>query len=250
MLILIASLVGLWLIGKQKGEVLPPADQIEQAVYRAPVQEATTVEAFNVQVGDMPFRVQPRFTYEITGLVVSGHHSDSLFDYYHKASEDYFNVCDLAMVWGINAKTGIYERGNFHNQDFCAIVNFDEEMDWIRFRTIEFSNNHLITENDELRARLKSVRPGDQVQIRGYLAEYFWPPARHRGTSIVREDMGNHACETIYVTKAQILKAGNSGWRMAQTAGKYLALSLIGIQLVAGANRLRQSKRPKFATAE
>ena len=238
MILLIFGTLSLWLAGRQGATSLPPAKQIDQRIFRAPVQEPTTHKPFNVQVEDQPYRVQPKFTYDIAGLVVSGHHSDSLIDFYHRETEDYLNVCDLAILWGLNAKTGIYEKGEFHNQDFTAWVSFDDQMDWMSFRMNEFSNNHLITEKPEIRRTLKNIRIGDQVRIKGYLAEYFWPPAYQRGTSTTREDTGNHACETIYVTEVQILTSGNAAWRAAHTAGKVLTLSLVGIQALAGIGKM------------
>ena len=108
----------------------------------------------------------------------------------------------------------------------------------------EFSNNHLITEDASLRKRLKKMEVGDQIRIKGYLAEYFWPPAYHRGTSLTRNDTGGTACETIYVTEVQMLKSENTTWRTARTIGKVLTLSLVGIQLVAGISKLVWGRHP------
>ncbi|MGK0188892.1 MAG: hypothetical protein ACI9R3_004706 [Verrucomicrobiales bacterium] len=204
------------------------------------MQIETTKNPFTVEVDDRPYRVQPRFSYDIHGLVVSEHHSDSFLDMYHRMTGDFFNVCDLAMVWGVNAKSGIYQKGKFHNQDFTAWVQYDDGVDWHSFRLNEFSNNHLISEISSVRRNLKRIQVGDQVRIKGWLAEYYSPPSYHRGTSTTRDDTGGRACETIYVTDVELIQSANTRWRMLQTIGKVLTLTLAGIQLLAFAGKWKQ----------
>ncbi len=73
------------------------------------------------------------------------------------------------------------------------------------------------------------MRVGDQVHVRGYLAEYSHDQGLHffRGTSTTRTDQGNGACETVYATDAEILRAGNGGWRIAFWVA--VAVFVIGI---------------------
>ena len=63
--------------------------------------------------------------------------------------------------------------------------------------------------------RAEEARGGDQVHIRGMLAEYSHNHgfAFKRGTSLTRDDTGNGACETIYVQDAEVLHAGGAPWR-------------------------------------
>jgi len=66
---------------------------------------------------------------------------------------------------------------------------------------------------------------GDQIRFTGVLAEYSHNhgfPFK-RGTSTVRTDTGNGACETVYVNKIDILKSGGGPWRWL----KWLAIGLI-----------------------
>jgi hypothetical protein len=77
------------------------------------------------------------------------------------------------------------------------------------------ANNHLLADRPSIVARLRSVRIGDQVRIRGALAEYSHNHgfAFTRGTSVTRDDTGNGACETIYVQEVEVLRAGGGSWR-------------------------------------
>ena len=216
-----------WWKGARAKDSLPSAREIDHRLFAQPIQSETDAEKFLVKVGDRPFHVTPRYRYEITGLVVSRHHSDSLMDFYHRQTGDYFNVCDLALTWGLNTKTGIYEKGKFRSSDFTAWVDYEDSLDWYSFRMNEFSNNHLITEDPDLRATLKSVGVGDQIRISGLLAEYFSPPDYQRGTSTSRDDTGGGACETIYVKNVEILKKANTGWRMMESVGMVMTLTLV-----------------------
>lgn len=75
--------------------------------------------------------------------------------------------------------------------------------------------------------RLRAIRPGDQVVVRGVLAEYAHDAGRafRRGTSTRRDDRGDGACETIWVTEVEVLRRANGFWR------GLLPLAWIGVLL-------------------
>ena len=82
----------------------------------------------------------------------------------------------------------------------------------------------------KLSRRILKVRPGDQIYFKGYLVNYSQPANQFfRGTSTVRDDTGNGACETVFVTDFKILKRANPVWR----AVKPLAFLASGAFLVA-----------------
>jgi hypothetical protein len=56
-------------------------------------------------------------------------------------------------------------------------------------------------------------------------------PANHffRGTSTVRTDTGNGACETIYVSEFQILKKANTRVRAVYHVAKWLCIVSFGV---------------------
>ena len=87
------------------------------------------------------------------------------------------------------------------------------------------SNNHLLADRPAIAAKLRDVRIGDQVRIRGMLAEYSHNHgfAFKRGTSLTRDDTGNGACETIFVQDVEILRTGGGPWRWL----RWVAIGLI-----------------------
>ena len=85
----------------------------------------------------------------------------------------------------------------------------------------QLSNNHLLSNDKVIRDKIKDISVGDQIYIKGWLSEYASEGGSKRGTSITREDSGNGACETIFVTEFEILRASQNPWR------KLMYLSLL-----------------------
>jgi len=76
-----------------------------------------------------------------------------------------------------------------------------------------------------VKAALMAAEPGDHIRLSGLLAEYANPGnGFHRGTSIIREDTGDGACETIYVNEFTIVNKANRKLRRLFTLAKWLAL--------------------------
>jgi hypothetical protein len=148
-------------------------------------------------------------------LIVSKHDADTWWDWIHEASNDKLNVTDLCVVWGANARSGIYRDIQFSSGEFVCYASTSSNAVWAQFDMASLSNNHLLTDDPAIVKVLKRMRVGDQVHFRGYLAEYSHHHgfAFFRGTSITRLDTGNGACETVFATDAQIVKPGNPGWR-------------------------------------
>ncbi len=78
--------------------------------------------------------------------------------------------------------------------------------------------------------KLKNIRIGDQIHLTGHLANYrhFSGNGFARGTSTVRTDTGNGACETIFVNEVNILRSAPSLWR------NLTWLAVLGMVLAAG----------------
>ena len=103
----------------------------------------------------------------------------------------------------------------FRNAQFTCYVSTQDLATWQMFDRNKLSNNHLISDNPVVRKQIQDLEIGDQIYIRGFLAEYGQNGNVHRGTSTVRTDTGNGACETIYVKQFHILQEGSNVWRTA-----------------------------------
>ena len=97
---------------------------------------------------------------------------------------------------------------------------------WASFDMNQLSNNHLLSDDGDIRDRVRKIRIGDQIRVRGYLASYE-SPGGLRGTSTTRTDKGDGACETIYVERFEILRAATSFWRLSMWASLAVLLGAL-----------------------
>jgi len=181
-------------------------------------------------VGGVTYTVRPVADYEIWGLVVSAHDSDTWWDWIHKAWHDELNVVDLCVVFAENVARGGYVGLDYSSGQFVCYVQTGSSERWQRFSMRALSNNHLLADRPSVVGKLRAVQVGDQVHIRGVLAEYAHNHgfAFRRGTSLTRDDTGNGACETIYVQDIEVLRAGGGPWRWL----RWVAIGLIAAGFV------------------
>ncbi len=208
----------------------PDRKDLLPEVFQEPVQVKGDLSApFDVAQNGYVYTVYPLFAYELWGMVVSSHYAGSFIDYAHRMWKDFLNIKDLCVIWGKNLESGAFRRMRFWSRDFICYYSWSDPEAGRQFSASHFSNNHLLSENPRLRRIIKGVRRGDQVHLRGWLAEYGHKGSDVlRGTSTTRYDTGNQSCETIYVTEFEVLKRANPIWRAAVP----VALILIGISLL------------------
>lgn len=201
---------------------------IPAALLEEPSQSKIEEAPFAVSYGGVGYRVEPKFDYILTGLVVSFRHHDG-DSMLHKLWNDHFNVSDVCVVWGGNTQPNLLRDLDFWNGQFTCNVKTDDAKVWSRFRTDQLSNNHLVSADDYLRKKIATVKVGDQIRIRGKLSAYSAENGGTRGTSTTRTDTGNGACETIYIEDFQVMQSMDSLWRtLLFLSWIILPLSLIG----------------------
>lgn len=202
--------VALW-----KSDALPPPPELSPALLDEPVQVAVRKPAFATTSHGVTYTVQPLYTYELVGLVVSKHDAKTWWDYLHREWNDNLNIVDLCVVWGNNARNGSYADIHFSSGQFTCNFSTRSDAAYAAFDQTAISNNHLLTDHPEIAKKLRTVRVGDQIRFRGHLAEYAHQHGLdfRRGTSTVRTDTGNGACETVFIDSIEIIRAGGKPWR-------------------------------------
>jgi len=211
------------LIQKNK---LPNKESLSSQLYQEPLQTKIRKDPFNVSKGGMVYTITPLYNYTLFGLVVSCYDTWEWYDWNHKKWKDFINVKDVCVIWGENAKTGVYQRMTFSNESFTCYYNSDDREVWKIFTENCLSNNHILSADKNIFKTLARVRKGDQIYLKGYLARYSRSDGTcTRGSSITRTDRGNGACETIYVTDFSILKRANSFWWFLYGFTKYIIIS-------------------------
>ncbi len=227
---LLSIVIGWWFDGS-----LPGTRRLLPEISTEPLQTGTATPPFSVSVNKVDYRIKPLFDYDISGLVVSKHDADTWWDWIHKAWNDELNAVDLCVIWGVNAADGAYRKMSFSSGQFvCYFQTSSAEAAQPKyFRAL--SNNHLLTDEPHIARQLRNVRVGDQIRIRGQLAEYSHDAgfAFMRGSSISRDDTGNGACETIFVRDISVLRGADAWPRWLFRLGLLGVLLSVGLWIAA-----------------
>ena len=221
---LILLLSALWM-----KNVLPEPTLLHAELLDEPGQVAVSRQPIPVTVGGVDYSIQPLYKYDLYGLVVSKHDANTWWDYLHKEWNDKLNVIDLCVVWGQNVRDGAYRGISFSSGQFTCNYETSSSEAWAAFDTGAISNNHLLAADPVLARTMRDTRVGDQIHFTGYLAEYSHNhgfPFK-RGTSTVRSDSGNGACETVYVEDFEVLGRGGGFWPKALWLG--VGLMVLGL---------------------
>lgn len=221
---LIALSLLLVVVSWLKKDALPAPYEIDRRLSAHPVQEPTSKKPFTIKANGEEYRIESLYSYQLCGLIVSYHHSSSFSDYYHSMWKDYINSKDIAVVWGDNARKGIYEKMTFRSGSWTAYFNFKpgtSPQDQARFDGTCFSNNHLIADDARIVRSYMSAGKGDQICLQGYLVNYADARGKNvvRHTSTTRDDMG---CEVIYVSDFKVIKKANVFWRFVHRLSFFL----------------------------
>ena len=208
---------------------LPGPDRILEPLLQAPVQASDGVpEPFDVTRKDIVYTVTPLYSYELWGLVVSYHHSASFVDISHRQWKDFLNTKDVCVLWGRNVETGVYKRMRFRNRDFTCYYRYPDRETGELFTENALSNNHILPADAQVAEAVRRARTGDQVHFKGWLVSYGLKGAPYaRGSSTVRTDRGNGACEVVYVTDFEVLRAANPVWRSLHGLALVLAAAAL-----------------------
>jgi len=242
-LILLVSLTLLAISFFQKDK-LPDPGFFSDAVLSEPRQTPTQKSPFKTKVNNQTYTVTPLFEYELSGVVVTDYESGSLGDiYHHRKWKDFLNVKDLCVVWGQNITSGVFRKLRYDSGPWTCFFKAPDSKTGEAFRDDQLSNNHLLTDELKLHHQIMRAAPGDEVRIKGILANYQnTANGFDRGTSVSRTDTGNGACETIYVTDFTITKEANRVWRaLYRLSGVASAVAVLGFILTL---LIRPAKRP------
>ena len=224
-------LVSFWNRNDLPGNIEPVPELANE-----PSQTATQVEPFGVEVNGVDYLIEPEYEYDLHGMIVSYRHHNGN-SRMHFLANDHLNMLDVCVVWGKNASHPLLHKIKFWNGIFTCSFETSNQDAWDLFDIYEVSNNHLISDDDYIRNRVKRIRVGDQIRLSGYLASYSSEGGSKRGTSTTRLDTGDGACETLFVERFDIVRRAKNYWRVSM----YVSLVLLIMGLIA---HFRQPYRP------
>jgi len=210
---------------------LPGAIEFHPMLNDEPRQRPTDKKPLTVPYADVEYRVEPQYSYELYGLVVSYRQHDGESSM-HRWSNDHLNMADVCVVWSNTAFSPTLSKLDFWNGIFTCNVQTRDSVAWSNFKMNQLSNNHLISADPLIRDRVAQIRIGDQIRVKGSLARYGAVGGGLRGTSTTRDDTGDGACETILVDEFEIVVPGSSGWRTAMWASLAILLATLAVHFV------------------
>ena len=167
-ILIIASFAWLLVAFWNRNDLPDNIDYVDGA-REEPRQSTTQKPAFDVAFNGVDYRVEPEYDYDITGMIVSYRHHDNN-SRMHRLANDHLNMLDVCVIWGQNTRSAQLDKLNFWNGIFTCNVETRDQAAWDSFDMDQLSNNHLISADERVRDRVKDVRIGDQIRVRGSLA--------------------------------------------------------------------------------
>lgn len=224
-----ASLISLT-VSYWQTKQLPGVNEIIAEMEREPIQTPTGHQPFKFDYRGETYLVEPMAEYELWGVVVTHNDITGMTDIVH--TEDSVDIKDICVVWGENIKSNDFREVSYSSGDFTCYFSYQRQM---RFYHDQLSNNHLLSDDAQIREMIRSVRVGDQVYMKGMLVNYspLSRPQWQRKTSLTRKDTGRRACEVVFVKEFEIMKASNSTSHLVFTLSAWLLLLSVIMKLAA-----------------
>ncbi len=201
-----------WGFSFWRGLQIPRNISSIENMQKEPLQTTTTNKPFTTAYKEHTYQIEPVFNYEMWGLVVSDHNSDSWMDSDHEHWNDYINTKDICIIWGKNVLNPLLSKMNFRNGNWTCYFSTKDGEAWRTFKPDQLSNNHVIPANPEVQKLIANSRVGDEIRIKGQLVNYSVNKGSARKSSTVRNDRDNGACEIIYVEEFETFTKHNALW--------------------------------------
>lgn len=147
-------------------------------------------------------------SYQIEGLVVG------LDDYTTNSLYDRVSPRDISLAWGdMAAHNNLITWERSHREMNAEVSLFAEIVIGKKYDELfsQYSNNHLIFNDDSVRETALSIKRGDHIIITGSLVDVTIRDNNDRNayykltSSLRRDDDGDDSCEVILVTDIKIL---------------------------------------------
>lgn len=192
-------------IKNNRSPIVTTVSYTEHSIMDDPVQtDITTDEVITKQIdNDYVAIIHPRANYSMT-VKIKGINTMNFTDptWRHELSK-----YDLGVVWG--------KLADEHYDKYIEYSQINRFLTWTykldiglsnSYISTHISNNHIIPANDNVLRGIGSLQKDDICYIEGKLVDYDIKDKDNKivanmKTSLVRNDSGDGACETIYVEK-------------------------------------------------
>jgi len=144
------------------------------------------------------YELTPRAEFEIRARVLSRKN-------YRWGSEADLSPVDLALGWGVMSDQAVIDRMEISQGSRWYYTRYELPAPVPDIEIIQNSGNmHMVPAQKWIRKKLKGVRVGDIVRLRGRLVDIDHPSGWHWRTSLRRDDTGGGSCEIVYLEEIEI----------------------------------------------
>ncbi|MCH8227827.1 MAG: hypothetical protein IIC63_05385 [Proteobacteria bacterium] len=144
------------------------------------------------------YELTPRAEFEIRARVLA--RKD-----YNWGTEADLSPVDLALGWGVMSDQAVLDRIEISQGSRWYYTRYELPAPISEKEIIQNSGNmHMVPAQNRIRKKLKDVRVGDIVRLRGRLVDIDHPSGWHWRTSLSRDDTGSGSCEIVYLEDIEI----------------------------------------------
>ena len=144
------------------------------------------------------YELTPRAEFEIRARVLSRKN-------YNWGTEADLSPVDLALGWGLMSDQAVIDRIEISQSSRWYYTRYQLPAPISDAEIIQNSGNmHIIPAQSRIEKKLKQVRVGDIVRLRGRLVDIDHPSGWHWRTSLSRDDTGGGSCEIVYLEDIEI----------------------------------------------
>ncbi|MDA3885830.1 MAG: hypothetical protein PF638_09570 [Candidatus Delongbacteria bacterium] len=166
-----------------------------QIAPKTPVQKLVSKKAFKLEED---YEVLPLATFDITARVLST-------ERYWLDKEAKLAPVDFALGWGPMSDEKVLDKLKISQRNrwfYWSCKELPISQSQIMHNS---ANMHLIPANDEIDTKIKSTKTGNLVKFKGFLPKITGEDGWWWQSSLSRTDVGNGACEVVYVEEFEII---------------------------------------------
>lgn len=208
MLLLFACFVCMGAVALGSGVLKGPARGTPSDAFLYPQNDPVQ---FNLAQGELPpipmkdwgytWTLTPRARYQVTARIISIHqYSYELFDNRARLAP-----YDFALGWGRMSDPAVDQWITWSQSERWYHYIWSAQSPYPGLEiALHSSNHHLIPANDNLRQALGLAKQNDIIFMEGLLVDAqttLFGSEFHAPTSLSREDMGDGACEVLYIQR-------------------------------------------------
>ena len=209
--------------------VLPDVSTIDSSFEQHPIMTKTQRDKFTFSYRDRSYNVEPVANYELWGVVVTHNDITGMTDYVH--DEDSVDIKDICVVWGDNVTNNDYMQVEYSSGDFTCFTQYEYGT---QYNPRHLSNNHLLSDNQEVRDAIRDVHVGDLVYFKGMLVNYAPTsnPNWIRRSSTILYDTGKVACEVVFIEEFTVVASLNGHWYVIKSIFIWLFLLALLVKVM------------------